>query len=436
MPLSGPMSSLSPEQGLEAMLRRLSEASPVNPSRSLAKSLALATNVTCSEMSSESLMNLDRNFSFWKTRQACLFPIQTDETNLHQYQTFLGSWPKAALIVRGSLYPQKMWEVRTVESAGGRSAGAKLWPTATVDGLNNAVGSSATSQDGLSTAVKRWHTPHGQANVDHTGKIGGGGELDMQIRQWATPREADRGQKNSSDNHAAVSFQVKQWATPQAHDVHQGDPERVGRFGTAHGGRNLTDDVQFWQTPSSENFRSRGGNRIDEMGLDNQVKNWSTPAVDDANQVTRDSGIFKSLTRDVRAWGTPRAQDCKGTGPKGTGPKGTVSQLHRLKKGYLDAQVEEIADGGRKDESLNPDWEETLMGWEIGWTDPTKPCDAFPGWPMGQGYEQYDYEPPRTLPRKLMSGRTARIKMIGNGIVPQAATMAYVKLLRLLLRMP
>ena len=76
------------------------------------------------------------------------------------------------------------------------------------------------------------------------------------------------------------------------------------------------------------------------------------------------------------------------------------------------------------------------MGWEIGWTDPTRPCGAFPGWPMGQGYEQYDYEPPRTLSRKLMTGRTARIKMIGNGIVPQAATMAYVKLLRLLLRMP
>ncbi len=175
---------------------------------------------------------------------------------------------------------------------------------------------------------------------------------------------------------------------------------------------------------------------------------------DDANNATRDSGAFKSLTRDVQNWATPRFEDsqCAGTRVargvndtlyaqtrawgtpradeyKGTGPKGSSSQLHRLNKGYLDAQVEEIAEGGAKNESLNPDWEEILMGWEIGWTDPTQPCGIFPEFPMGQGYDQFDYEPPRTLPRSQMTGRTARIKMIGNGIVPQCATAAFVKLL-------
>lgn len=89
--------------------------------------------------------------------------------------------------------------------------------------------------------------------------------------------------------------------------------------------------------------------------------------------------------------------------------------------------------GGAKSESLNPDWEEILMGWEIGYTDPTKPCGTFPGFPMGQGYEQHAYEPPRTLPRSQMSGRTARIKMIGNGVVPECATAAFVRLLTELL---
>jgi hypothetical protein len=309
MPRSGLMSSLSPDEGLEAMLRGLSADSPASPSRSLAKSLALATNAICSEMSCESLMNLDASCSFWKTRQVCLFPIQTDETNLPQFQTFLGSWPKAALIVHGCLYQRRTWEVRTVENGGGVSLGAN-WPTPTK-------------------------------------------EEDMTVRMF----------------------------------------------------KSLTRDVQNWATPRFEDSQCAG------------------------SRVTR--GVNDTLYSQTRAWGTPRAQDCKGTGPKGT-----VSQLHRLKKGYLDAQVEEIADGGRKDESLNPDWEEILMGWEPGWTDPTKPCGTFPGWPMGQGYEQFDYEPPRTLPRKLMTGRTARIKMIGNGIVPQAATLAYVKLLRLLLQLP
>lgn len=85
--------------------------------------------------------------------------------------------------------------------------------------------------------------------------------------------------------------------------------------------------------------------------------------------------------------------------------------------------------GGAKHESLNPDWEEILMGWEIGWTNPAQSCRTFPGFPMGQGFDQFDYEPPRTLPRSQMTGRTARIKMIGNGIVPQCATAAFIRLI-------
>jgi hypothetical protein len=33
------------------------------------------------------------------------------------------------------------------------------------------------------------------------------------------------------------------WPTPQAHDAHPGNPARVGRFGTQHGGRNLNDEA-------------------------------------------------------------------------------------------------------------------------------------------------------------------------------------------------
>jgi hypothetical protein len=69
----------------------------------------------------------------------------------------------------------------------------------------------------------------------------------------------------------------EQWPTPMAHDTHLGDPERVGRFGTAHGGRNLTDEASAWQTPGTDSFRSRGGDRKDEMGLDQQARHWPTP---------------------------------------------------------------------------------------------------------------------------------------------------------------
>jgi hypothetical protein len=115
---------------------------------------------------------------------------------------------------------------------------------------------------------------------------------------------------------------AKLWTTPQSHDTAAGNAERVGRFGTEHGGANLTDDVtlwstpqardthhpsepdseklaegwtidlneqaawhdteaqaeQLWQTPATDSFRSRGGDRKDEMGLDQQARiQWATP---------------------------------------------------------------------------------------------------------------------------------------------------------------
>ena len=32
-----------------------------------------------------------------------------------------------------------------------------------------------------------------------------------------------------------------------------------------------------WQTPATDSFRSRGGQRKDEMGLDQQARLWNTP---------------------------------------------------------------------------------------------------------------------------------------------------------------
>ena len=43
------------------------------------------------------------------------------------------------------------------------------------------------------------------------------------------------------------------WTTPQTHDVHPGNAARVRRYGTKHGGANLTDDVQtFHPDPQSK----------------------------------------------------------------------------------------------------------------------------------------------------------------------------------------
>jgi hypothetical protein len=46
------------------------------------------------------------------------------------------------------------------------------------------------------------------------------------------------------------------WPTPQAHDASKGDPKRVGRYGTKHGGRNLNGKAAKWPTPISRDWRS------------------------------------------------------------------------------------------------------------------------------------------------------------------------------------
>lgn len=80
------------------------------------------------------------------------------------------------------------------------------------------------------------------------------------------------------------------------------------------------------------------------------VRMLPTPTVNDANNVTRTSGAFQSLSRAVQQWPTPTTRDAHNNG--------APSQLKRNAP-PLNAVV-----GGK----LNADWVELLMGWPAGWT--------------------------------------------------------------------
>jgi len=49
----------------------------------------------------------------------------------------------------------------------------------------------------------------------------------------------------------------------------------------------------------------------------------------------------------------------------------------------------------------------------------------FPCWPAGRGAEQHLWEPPRVVPSGEVPERPARIKMLGNAVVPQQATLLF-----------
>ena len=274
-----------------------------------------------------------------------------------------------------------------------------------------------------------------------------------------------------------------QWRTPCMTDWHPSkpDPNRTdAQIALPH-------QVEQWQTPSSGNFRTRGGERTDELGLDRQVKQWptpnsadskretahkggnpslpmatkawptprcedgecagghrgkddtlygaivrpkdprslATPSGNDANNGTIASGEFKSLNRDVHGWATPAARDYRY--PNDPNDPNGASRIKRSAQAPTSGDQLPNQIGG----SLNPDWVEILMGWPIGWTDAVNPCPGiWPGWPMGMGPDQHPYEPPRTAPKNHLKGRVARIKACGNGVVPQQADAAFFLLLQ------
>jgi hypothetical protein len=64
------------------------------------------------------------------------------------------------------------------------------------------------------------------------------------------------------------------------------------------------------------------------------------------------------------------------------------------------------------------------MGLPPGWTDPG--CDKLGThrWPTGRGEAQHPDEPPRLVPPKSVAARGARLKALGNAVVPQCAEAA------------
>jgi hypothetical protein len=159
------------------------------------------------------------------------------------------------------------------------------------------------------------------------------------------------------------------FATPQAYDAAKGNPERVRRFGTKHGGRNLTDEVmmpRLWRTPNSSIVTGGGqdGEKRLESGhamqLSDQVlspKLWPTPVAQECGspqaharmRVKMGRNTITSLTAAANLWPTPTERDWKNTS------HGNQDNARAL------SEVAGLTGSG----SLNPRFVEELMGFPI-----------------------------------------------------------------------
>lgn len=171
-----------------------------------------------------------------------------------QEEPYSEGLPGSGMMRSGLLYELPTLALHTDVNA------PSFWPTSrATDGSKGGPNQRGSSGDlMLPSATAHWLTPHGMNGQGADGKQGRGGEF---------------------------AKQVTNWTTPQAHDSAGGDPSRVRRYGTEHGGANLADDVTAWYTPVVPN----GGRSVSEevvaakgstdtgkrqVGLESQSRFW------------------------------------------------------------------------------------------------------------------------------------------------------------------
>lgn len=170
-------------------------------------------------------------------------------------------------------------------------AAAEGWTIHGISGPSSQTSSGQLSLDGASSrtspVICDWDSEKSQKSFE----------------AWATALRRHSSERRKSARLTEESGSSSSlWTTPQAHDQSGGNPERVGRYGTKHGGRNLADDVTQWATPTSRDWKDEGPN-VDwvkvaaKKKLAGEAMLWPTPmASDDGRKVTTASlqdGLIK-----------------------------------------------------------------------------------------------------------------------------------------------
>lgn len=193
---------------------------------------------------------------------------------------------------------------------------------------------------------------------------------------------------------------------------------------------NLIDAVRY-PSPRVGSGGSTGGSDLREVANGKRPRNWPTPMASDSKwrgsvgasvrraEIGKTVSLESAIALEGAGWSRPiiveRDPDLRlWPTPRGTGPIGSKSHDYRVDRGYLDATVQD-----RTGESgpLNPDWVEWLMGFPIGWTDLEVAAPIFL-----EG-EPWPAEPEIPRMRRDVPRRAARLKQLGNAVVPKNAEL-------------
>ena len=166
---------------------------------------------------------------------------------------------------------QRAWAQATFGS------GSLPWPTP--DAYNDPIaGGSAPWQESYEPG-KQIHLHHSARMHWPTPNAGHQNDADT---NWQERREKLKEKWNNGNGFGlTLSMATSTWPTATSRDWKDGTsaetaPEN-GLLGRA---------APLWNTPGTDSFRGRGGDRKDEAGLDRQAKMWATPRHNDAKNST------------------------------------------------------------------------------------------------------------------------------------------------------
>ena len=297
---------------------------------------------------------LDPDTCCWKTSQATL-ALASD--------LFSETWPDSGTMRNGRVYA-----LRTSGRVTSGS-GCSLWPTAKTQephrrltgGKNLSLTTGEEYQVGLEQMAEqvwnRWPSPHSEDSESAGNHPGAVDSLTGATRNWPTANAHDatgaRGKGfELTDRHYSPHDLVAAtdtWRTPDAPGT--GGPRN--RQGSRDAGHQITiaEQAELWQTQATDSFRSRGGDRKDEMGLDQQARmfptkeKWTTPTAGNAcgDNKAREGG--SSLTDDATTFHPSPPAPQIPDGP----PSCESGQTSRRR--------------------LNPRFVEWLLGFPISWTE-------------------------------------------------------------------
>jgi hypothetical protein len=137
-------------------------------------------------------------------------------------------------------------------------------------------------------AMSGWPTPRASDEGGARQQDGKrGGSLVEAAAGWATPTQTDaerRGNVSTDPTPNANLNVMAGWASPAARDYRHPNARSYAERSNSTKGEQLPNQAHFaltgWPTPQPDSFRSRSGDRKNEMGLDQLARTLAEPAPD------------------------------------------------------------------------------------------------------------------------------------------------------------